>query len=123
MGWRVFFWAAALFNFAAGLPLLLAPDVMLSSLNMPVPADLLYHRMTGLLVANFGLLYGFVATDPTRYRHTVWLGVLGKSGVILLIAQAWLQGAMPFSAFSVSLGDLVFTLGFVVFLMTYKPAK
>lgn len=122
MAWRIFFGAAAIFNFAAGLPLLLAPEMMLGSFGLPVPDDVLYHRMTGLLVVIFGMLYGFVATDLARFKPTVWLGVIGKSGVVILFAQAWMQGAMPFSAFSVSLGDVAFTLGFVVFLLTYKPA-
>ena len=60
MNWRVFFWAAAFFNFAAGLPLLLAPEVMLGTLELLVPSDLMFHRMTGLLVVCFGAVYGFV---------------------------------------------------------------
>lgn len=122
MGWRVFFIVAALFNFAAGLPLLLVPELMLANLNIPVPVDLLFHRMTGLLVVVFGLLYAFVAVDQVRYRALVWLGVVGKTGVVVLFAQAFLAGSIPLPAFAVSLGDLAFTLGFLVFLLRAKTA-
>ncbi len=120
MNWRVFFWAAAFFNFVAGLPLLLAPEVMLGTLELPVPSDLMFHRMTGLLVVCFGAVYGFVAQDLERFRPLVWLGVIGKGGVVVLFTQAFLQGLVPFSAYSVSSGDLAFTLGFIVFLLNGK---
>ena len=115
-GWRLFFNVAAMFNFAAGLPLLLAPELMASTLGIAMPADALFHRMTGLLVVCFGVVYGFVAQDLERYRPLVWLGVAGKGGVVALFTQAWLAGSVPFSAYAVSLGDLAFTAGFVVFL-------
>ena len=120
MNWRVFFWAAAIFNFIAGLPLLLMPEVMLGTLGLPVLADLMFHRMTGLLVVCFGVVYGFVAQDLVRYRPLVWLGVVGKGGVVALFAQAWLQGLIPFPAFVVSLSDLALMLGFIVFLVGTK---
>lgn len=115
--WRFFFIAATLFNIAAGLPLLAAPDAMLLSLNMPVPDDLLYHRFTGLLILAFGGLYAAVSYDQTRYGPLVWLGAIGKAGVILLMGDAYLSGRVPFQAFAVSLGDLLFVLGFLAFLL------
>ena len=115
--WRVFFIAAALYNFAAGLPLLLAPEMMLAQMGGVVPEDLLYHRVAGLLILCFGALYAMVARDPARFGPTVWLGVLGKAGVIVLVAEAYLAGRVPFDGFAVALGDLVFVVGFVWFLM------
>ena len=117
MAWRLFFIAAALYNLAAGLPLLVAPDVMLAQLGGAVPDDLLYHRVAGLLILCFGALYAMVARDPARFGPMVWLGVVGKTGVILLVAEAYLAGRVPFSGFAVALGDLVFVMGFVGFLV------
>jgi hypothetical protein len=118
----LFFTVAAIFNFAAGLPLLIAPEVMASTLGIAIPADPLFHRMTGLLVLCFGAVYGFVARDLERYRPLVWLGVAGKGGVVALFTQAWLAGIVPFPAYAVALGDLAFMAGFVAFLMAAKRA-
>lgn len=117
MGWRVFFIAAAFYNFAAGLPLLLAPEMILAQMGGAVPEELLYHRVAGLLILCFGALYAMVARDPARFGPTVWLGVLGKAGVIVLVAGAYLAGRVPFDGFAVALGDLMFVVGFVWFLV------
>lgn len=121
--WRTFFIAAAVFNFAAGLPLLLAPEVMLSTLGVAVPGDLLFHRMTGLLVVCLGVVYYFVSQDLARYRPLVWLGVAGKGGVVLLFTQAFAAGLLPAQAFAVAVGDLLFVVGFLVFLLSYKGER
>lgn len=117
MGWRLFFLLAAVFNFAAGLPLLLAPEVMSTLVDMAPPADPLFHRMTGVLVTCFGGLYWFVANDLERYRPLVWLGVVGKAGVVVLFTEAWMSGRVPFQAYAVSLGDALFVAGFLIFLL------
>ena len=121
--WRIFFIAATLFNIAAGLPLLAAPDAMAQSLNMPVPDDLLYHRFTGLLILAFGGFYAAMAYDQQRFGPLLWLGAAGKAGVILLMGEAYVSGRVPFAAFAVSLGDVLFVVGFLAFLvLPRKPA-
>ncbi|NOT40278.1 MAG: hypothetical protein HOP13_07285 [Alphaproteobacteria bacterium] len=119
-GWQLFFWVAMAFNFAAGLPTFLAPDALLTSLGLEVPADLMFHRFTGLLVVCLGVVYGFVAQDLTRFRPLVWLGVVGKGGVVALFTEAWMAGRMPFQAYAISLGDLAFLAGFLFFLFTTR---
>jgi hypothetical protein len=119
-GWRLFFWVATVFNLLAGLPLLLAPDVMMMSLDVDVPADLLFHRFTGLLVVCFGALYALVAQDAVRFRPLVWLGIVGKVGVVALFTEAYVNGLVPFSLYAISLGDVAFVAGFIAFLMTTR---
>lgn len=121
-GWRVFFIVAALFNFAAGVPLLVAPQAEIAMMGLPPVADVMYHQVSGILVICFGLGYGLVAGEPDRNEGIVWLGVLGKSGVIYLMAQAYHSGSIPFQVFSIALGDLAFVLGFIVFLFTRRRA-
>lgn len=121
--WQIFFVVAAVFNFAAGLPLLFAPEVMLSTLGVAAPADLLFHRMTGLLIACFGVIYWFISQDLARYRPLVWLGVGGKAGVVVLFGQAFVAGLVPIPAFAVALGDLMFGVGFLVFVLGYKGER
>lgn len=116
--WRVFFAVAAAFNFLAGIPLAIAPAEMAASLGVPVPDDLMYHRFTGLLVACFGGIYALLASDPMRYRPVLWTGVIGKAGVVVLFTEAFLGGRVPLQAYAVSVGDLAFVIGFLVFLLT-----
>lgn len=118
MSWRLFFWIATVFNLLAGLPLLLAPNIMLTALGSDAPADFLFHRFTGLLVVCFGGLYALVAQDAVRFRPLVWLGIAGKAGVVALFTEAYLSGRVPFSLYAISLGDVAFVVGFVAFLMT-----
>ena len=121
--WRVFFAVAAGFNFVVALTFLLAPETILAALNVPVQGDLLFHRLTGFLVLCFGIGYAFVARDPQRNRAIVWIGLIGKAGVILLFAQAWLSGTLPFAAFSVSFGDVAFAIGFAAFLIVNRETR
>ena len=121
LNWRTFFIAAAIFNFLAGLPLLLAPEMMTASLDMPPLADRLFPQLAGILIVCFGVVYWFVANDLERYRPLVWLGVAGKAGVVVLFALALMQGSLPFKAFALSLVDLAFGVGFLMFVLT--PAK
>ena len=119
-GWKVFFIVAALFNFAAGVPSLVAPNEALQIMNLPAAPDVLFHQVTGLLVVAFGVGYGIVAGDTSRNHALVWLGAGGKAGVVFLFWQAYAAGAIPFPAFVVSFGDLAFVAGFVVFLITHR---
>jgi hypothetical protein len=96
---------------------MIAPDVMGATLGLPVPEDLLMHRLAGVLIVCFGGLYAFVAHDQERYRPLMWLGVAGKGGVVLLFTQAFLSGAVPLPAYVVALGDLAFGVGFLAFLL------
>lgn len=114
--WRIFFIAAAVFNFLAGLPIAVVPEATISAFGLSVPDELLFARFTGLLVVCFGGLYAFIASDVLRYRPLTWLGVAGKGGVVALFTEAWLGGRVPFSAYAISLGDLAFIIGFLIFL-------
>jgi len=115
--WKLVFVVAALFNFAVGLPMLLAPEAMLTGLGQPVPEDLLMTRLASLLIVVLGIGYGMVARDPVANRPILWLGVLGKAPIPLLV---WLSGgaaALASSAFLLSLGDLAFAALFLIFLV------
>lgn len=115
--WRRVFLAAALFNFAAGLPTLLAPAQALAAFGLPPLPYHLFVRTTGLLVACYGIGYWLVSRRLDR-RDIVWLGVIGKLGVVALFTLAWRQGSLPTRAFAVGMGDLLFAAVFLCFLAT-----
>ena len=118
--WKLIFWVAAIFNFAVGLPMLLAPEMLLPAIGQPLPDDLLMIRLAALLIVVLGIGYGMVARDPAANRPILWLGVLGKAPIPLLV---WISGgaaALSSSAFVLSLGDLAFAALFLLFLLTHR---
>ena len=121
--WPVFFWLAAAYNLAVGLPLAFAPEAILQvggAAVDPGPADM-FVPLAGILIAGFGIVYALVALQPSRMKPVVWAGVFGKAGVLALSLPPWLRGEVGIDAVALSLGDLAFTLGFLVFLFTFRP--
>lgn len=74
-------------------------------------------RVTGLLVAGFGVVYAVAASDPARFAPVLWAGVLGKLGVIALLGPAVHQGQLPRSVGWVLAGDAAFTALFLALLL------
>ena len=118
--WRLVFAVAALFNLAVGLPMLLAPEVLLPAIGQPAPADLLITRLAALLIVVLGIGYGMVWRDPVANRSILWLGVLGKAPIPLLVWQSGGAAALASSTFVLSLGDLAFAALFLLYLLTHK---
>lgn len=118
--WTVIFVVAAVFNFAVGLPMLLAPEAMLASLGQPVPDDLLMTRLASLLIVVLGVGYAMVARDPAANRPILWLGVIGKAPIPLLVWQSGGAAGLSSSAFILSLGDLAFAALFLLYLLTHR---
>lgn len=65
------------------------------------------------LAAAYNIL---VALHPTRYPGIVILAVLGKFGVFLTFTLTYLSGLSSFLMLLGGLGDLLFSLLFLVFL-------
>jgi hypothetical protein len=104
--WRWFFYAAAAFNFLIGVPGMIA-------------AGDSNQRIVGLLVACFGIVYALVARDPARFGPSLWAGVVGKVGVVAILAPSVIAGSAPPGLGLILAGDALFTLGFLVYLL--KP--
>ena len=104
--WRSFFWAAMAFN------------VIIGTVGMLSPAADVDARIIGLLVRGFGFVYFFVARDPLRFAPVLWAGILGKVGVVALLApQAFGPDGDPIVAGALG-GDGLFAIGFLAFLLT-----
>lgn len=120
--WSVFFGLAAAYNFAVGIPLAISPEVILGVGDQaPVssPAGT-FVPLSGVLIAAFGIIYALVAVQPMRMKPMVWAGVVGKGGVLALSLPPWFRGEVGIDAVALSLGDLAFTIGFLVFLFTFR---
>ena len=103
--WTIALTLAAAYNLVIGLA---------SMLQRGATRD---ARVTGLLVACFGVVYALVASDPVRFAPVLWAGVLGKAGVIALLAPAVRRGELPRMVGWVLAGDALFAALFVALLV------
>ncbi len=108
--WRWMLGGAALYNWVVALPVLLTPGAG--------PTD----RVVAVLVAGFGLLYALVARQPARLAPALWAGVLGKLGVLWVMVPEVQAGRAMAGTGAVLAGDLLFTLGFLAFLLARRRA-
>ena len=102
--WKRFFYAAAIFNFVIGLA------------GMLVPESTLDGRIIGVLVFSMGIIYLLVARDPARFGATLWAGVIGKLGVVGLLAPPALAEGGDLLMPIILSADLLFALGFLFYL-------
>lgn len=103
--WSKVLWAAAAFNLLVAVPSFFLPGTGVSD------------RIVALLVGCFGLVYAMVAQDPLRLGQVLWAGVIGKLGVVALMAPEVQAGrAVPGTGW-ILLGDLLFTALFLAFLL------
>jgi len=79
-GWKRFFVTAAAFNVVVGATFLVAAPDALALLGFAEPPDVLFHRLTGLLVLCFGAVFFVVSRAPERYRALVLIAAIGKLG-------------------------------------------
>lgn len=121
--WPALFWAAALYNFLAGLPPLLAPALSMATAGMPPldPQHVILTQMMGLLICVFGIGYAMVAMGSPAARQIVLLGIIGKAGVCLLVALRVREVDLPASMLAATVGDLLFVVTFIFFLSRPSP--
>ena len=124
--WRWFFVAAALFNFAIGIPLFFArrwtfaiafrdPSVAGLGLAPDLWADF------GFCVALIGLGYLFIATDPSRERSLIWLGVFAKAFDVITLSWRTLIGVTHPIVLLPAAADAAFLAFFLIYLA--KPRR
>ena len=120
--WRYFFVAAALFNFAIGIPLFLArrwtfaiafrnPSVSGLGLAPDLWADF------GFCVALIGLGYLFIAVDPARERSLIWLGVFAKAFDVITLTWRTMIGVTNAIVLLPAAADAVFLAFFLIYLV------
>ncbi len=114
---RILFSIAAAFNFAAGLPILLAMPWMGRLIGMqPVPADPLLAHLCGVLVLAFGWGYWRISRDPVANRPIIHMGIVGKSLVVAAVFYDWAVGNTNWPFPLLVCGDAVFAALFVNYL-------
>lgn len=109
------FQVAALFNFAVGIPLMLAYPAVAPLLGMPPSPGVFFHVAIGIVLV-FGYAYWCISRDPVQYRPYVVLGVLGKMVFVVAIYGHWLAGSASSPMAVLVTGDLIFAVLFVRYL-------
>ncbi|WP_427969262.1 hypothetical protein [Altererythrobacter sp.] len=103
-GWKRLFVVAALFNALVGLAGMLVPEATVDG------------RIIGLLIFAFGVIYFQVSTDPLRYGPVLWAGVLGKLGVVALLAPGEFGEGGNWVIQAVLTADALLAIAFLAFL-------
>jgi len=104
-GWSWMLWAAAAYNWLISLPVLLNGSI--------TAAD----KVSAVLVAGFGVLYALVASNPIRLAPALWAGVVGKLGLVVLLAPSIAAGTAAPGTGPLLAGDLLFTAAFLALLL------
>lgn len=118
--WPALFGAAALYNFAAGLPSVLIPAVSAANLGLPpyAPEHIIIAQISGLLICTFGIGYAMVAMGSSGSRQIVILGLIGKLSLCVLVALRLVEGTtLPAPMLYATGGDLLFSAAFTLWLV------
>ncbi len=124
MTWPLFFRIAALFNFGAAGAFLLAPDVLyqLLLIEKPIaPPARLYSDAFAVMAGIFGLGYWWVAADPASNRNLIWLGVIGKTAIVLVFWMHALFADAPLNLAPLISVDILFAGAFAYYLRQQPP--
>ena len=119
--WKLFFFAAAAFNFCMGGPIFFAPAFShaIAYVGVPDAATLRFWGDFGFAVILVGAGYAIVGFDVDANRGIVWLGVFAKSYDVIMLTLRWLQGVAHGIVLVPAAIDGAFGIFFVVFLCTW----
>ena len=106
---RPLFYAAACFNWLAGIPLLVATAqfARLLGLELNATASLFIH-ITAAVIIVFGGVYALIARDPVRYRVYIPLGIVLKICLVAIVYGWWYSGGIPWPLPALAAGDILF---------------
>jgi small multidrug resistance pump len=111
------FYAAALYNLLWGALNVLAPEIFFTLVSVPFPSQKPLWQVVGMLVLVYAPAYWWVARYPSRHRHLVVIGLLGKILGPLGFAWSLAFGQLPLSfGWTILTNDLLWWPAFALFL-------
>lgn len=117
---RIWFYAAAAYNFIWGTAVILFPEYPFRLYGMAQPVYPAIWQSVGMMVQVYALGYYLLARDPERYAALIWIGLLGKTfGPIGFLVSA-INGKLPWVfGFTCLTNDVIWWPIFWMFALKY----
>ena len=123
-GWKPFFLVAGLYDVLLGVAFFIFGEQILDWVGMELPPHIAYIQLAAVFIAVQGLSYLLVWMDPPRFVGLVIIGVVYKLAYSGLAAWYLIIGELPNDFFIPwALVDIVFLVGFLLFLRAAWPAR
>jgi small multidrug resistance pump len=118
-GYRFWFYAAALYNLLWGSLTILFPQLFFHLIHMPVLDTLPLWQCIGMFVLVYAPAYWWAGRYPSRYRHLILIGLLGKVLGPIGFVWAYTHGQLPLAFGLTNLtNDVIWWPAFVSYLHT-----
>ncbi|HBO76392.1 MAG TPA: hypothetical protein DIW47_00905 [Bacteroidetes bacterium] len=125
--WSRIFLAAALFNFAIGIPIFFFPvwsyGLAYHTENPEVASTYRFWSDFGFTVIAIGIGYFLVSLDVTKNRGIVWLGIIGKLFDVLVLSYRYIIGIACLTVLFPAIVDGIFVVLFLLFLFRKTPGN
>jgi hypothetical protein len=108
--------ASAVFNLIGAL-FFAFPSSLGRLAGLPIPVPRPYTTLLAVFVMLFGVAYAWLARQPIIDRPLVAFSALGKASVFAAIFLFWILGDLPGRSALAAVGDLVFAMIFVSWLI------
>lgn len=89
---RTTLWITFPFNFLAAGILAFPASTLGQLVGLPADGSPIYRALCAFMVALFGVMYAWMATQKEIPRAFVVLGAVGKTGVFVIASALWLSG-------------------------------
>jgi hypothetical protein len=122
--YRVWFYAAAIYNFAWGSLVILFPRSLFDLLRIQPPNYLPLWQVVGMFVLVYAPGYFWAGRFPDRFPHMILIGLLGKIAGPVGFVYAALTGQLPLIfGLTILTNDLVWWPAFALYLRDAARAR
>lgn len=115
--YRPWFYAAAVYNLLWGSVNVFFPSLLFDVLNIPAPAALPLWQVVGMFVLVYAPGYWWAGRFPSRHRHMILIGMLGKLFGPVGFAISAFTGELPLAfGWTILTNDLIWWPAFLLYL-------
>lgn len=121
---RIWFYAAAVYNLLWGCFVCLFPAWCIDFLKIGHLISVPFLQVIGMIVGVYAYGYWLLAKEPIRYYGLIWIGLLGKIlGPLGFFFYAF-QGTLPWNfGFTIITNDLIWWPVFIAFTVKYRTVS
>lgn len=122
--YRIWFYAAAIYNFVWGAINILFPNLLFDLLKITRPDPVAFWQLAGMFVLVYAPAYYWAARFPERHAHLIVIGLLGK--ILGPIGFVWsvLTNQLPLAfGWTIVTNDLIWWLPFALYLHEAARAR